>query len=472
MSFKNLFFYHRILVFILFTSFGCKNTSSHISVVNIQPTVVQEQKPLSIPHDSTETFFKNLNRKPAVILFYQKFGNKPVWIEKGNYTLLADSMINIVRNIRYYGFCKGGYHLSELENLRADFSPETLLRKELLLTDAFFSLSEDLKYGLQRSTVRNVQDSLQIKLLNEAIMKGGLKKTLESQEPTLKGYTSLKDALRLMIDSVRNDRMDSIVNEDNIGVISINLERWRTENANISVRYIFVNIPSYMLDVVENDSTVLSSKVIVGTPETETPILSSVVECISIYPYWHVPRKISIEEYLPAIKRDSTFVSRNNFDILDRKGNILNPDSIEWSKFHENYFPVVLRQREGPENSLGVIKFVFDNPYAVFLHDTNAKRLFKSKTRAFSHGCIRMEKAVDLAHLLVTGVVGQESKYINKFLKEKQQHWVDLKYPIPIHVRYLTCEFKDNTFFRYGDVYGKDKFLYELLFGNDDNLDL
>ena len=471
MSFKNIFLSHCILIIVLFISFGCKNTSHLISVIHTPPTVIKEHKPLLIPHDSTETIFNNLERKDAVVLFYQKFGNAPVWIEEGNYTPLADSMVNIVRNIRYYGFCKGGYHLNELENIQPDLSPEALLRKELLLTDAFFSLSEDLKYGLQKPTVRNVQDSLQIKLLYEAVIKGSLKKTLESQEPTLSGYTSLKEALRLMIDSVRSEWMDSIVNEDNIRAITINLERWRTENANISGRYIFINIPSYILYVVENDSAILSSNVIVGKPETETPILSSVVECISIYPYWHVPRKISIEEFLPVIKRDSTFISRNNFDILDRNRNVLNPDSIEWSKFNENYFPVVLRQREGSENSLGIIKFVFDNPHAVFLHDTNAKRLFKKTTRALSHGCIRMEKAVELAHLLVTGVVGQKSKYVNKFLNEKQQHWVDLKYPIPIHVRYLTCEFKDNTFFRYNDVYGKDKVLYEFFFGNTGNLD-
>src|SRR5690606_24036460 len=110
---------------------------------------------------------------------------------------------------------------------------------------------------------------------------------------------------------------------------------------------------------------------------------------------------------------------RNNFDVLDKRGNLLQADSIDWESFSKSYFPVSLRQREGQENALGIIKFVFDNPYAVFLHDTNAKRLFRSRVRAFSHGCIRMEKAVELAHYLVTGDPGKKSKYVERFLKEE-----------------------------------------------------
>ncbi|MBA4056954.1 MAG: hypothetical protein C0490_19725 [Marivirga sp.] len=299
-------------------------------------------------------------------------------------------------------------------------------------------------------------------MLNSVATNGNITFALASQEPSSKGYTSLKEGLRVMLDSATT--LDSILFEESLRLISINLERWRAEQVDIQGKYIFINIPSYMLEVVENDSIVLSSKVIVGTTKKETPVLSSIVECFTTYPYWHVPRKISVEEYLPIIKSDPAFITRNNFDVLDRKGNIVNPDSVTWHKFHTNYFPVVLRQREGPENSLGVIKFIFDNPYAVFLHDTNAKRLFKSKDRAFSHGCIRMEKAVDLAHFLVTGVIGKESKYISKYLNEKTQHWVDLKYPIPIHIRYFTCEFRNNKFYRYSDIYNKDKALYDLIY--------
>ena len=105
---------------------------------------------------------------------------------------------------------------------------------------------------------------------------------------------------------------------------------------------------------------------------------------------------------------------------------------------------------------MGILKFVFDNPYAVFLHDTNAKRLFMRTVRAFSHGCIRMEKAVELAHYLVTGDPNKMSKYVERFLKEESMHWVELQKAIPIFVRYYTCDFDGRRLRYYDDVYQRD----------------
>jgi murein L,D-transpeptidase YcbB/YkuD len=244
---------------------------------------------------------------------------------------------------------------------------------------------------------------------------------------------------------------------EKIQSVNVNLDRWRQEKTSFGRRYVYINIPSFMLRVIENDTVIFSSKVIVGAVETPTPDISSVIECFTIYPYWHVPRKIAVEEYLPVIQKDTTFITRNNFEVLDRKGKVLNPDSIDWAKYHKNYFPVVLRQREGEENSLGIIKFVFDNPYAVYVHDTNAKRLFSSSRRAFSHGCIRMERAVELAHYLVNGSLKNKSKVVEKYIKEKQRHTVNLRTPMPIFIRYFTAEVVNNEFLHHKDVYNKDE---------------
>lgn len=450
---------------------GCKNTVNQIAVAQIPPAIRKPPEPLLIPEDSSNSVFDGLKRKKSVVMYYRSNGAKPVWTQNGKYTALVDSMIYMLEHVQYYGFPIEGYHLSELNDITSNNSRSGLIRKDILLTDAFFALAQNLKYGVRYSYV-NDEDSLCANLLNSALTGRGIKQALESQEPVLKGYIALKQGLRVMLDSAKMPTIDSASLRQNVQLISINLERWRAENEHIGKRYIFINIPSFYLDVIENDTAILSSKVIVGTPEKPTPVLSSTVECFNVYPYWHVPKKISVKEYLPIIKNNTAFVSQNNFDVLDRTGKILNPDSVKWEKFHENYFPVVLRQRQGPENALGIIKFIFDNPHAVFLHDTNAKRLFNSKIRAFSHGCIRMEKAAELAHLLVTGKVGVKSKYVSKFLKEKTQHCVDLKNPIPIHIRYFTCEFKNNAFFAYKDVYAKDAVLYELLFPNADTIGL
>lgn len=419
-----------------------------------------------MPKDSSIGLFDGLRKKISVVNYYQQFGPNPIWIKEGKQTSLADSMILCIHSALYYGLQPQRYHIDELSNLENNFSNNALIRKELLMTDAFLCLAADLKFGLLKSSRSNAVDSLRIDLLHNVILKGSLRRSLESQQPMFNGYKALRRGLVLILDSLKNPGFDSTGVTDKIRLISINLERWRNEDADLSQRHIFINIPSYMLEVTENDSVILSSKIIVGTPDKETPFISSVVECFTIYPYWHVPRKIAVEEYLPMIKNDTAFIERNNFDVLDRKGKLLNPDSVEWNKFHQNYFPVSLRQREGSENSLGVIKFIFDNPYAVYLHDTNAKRLFKNKERAFSHGCIRMEKAIELAHYLVTDMVGSESRTITKYLKEKQQHWVDLKNPIAIYTRYFTCEFRNGELYTYKDIYKKDQALYDLLYCN------
>lgn len=436
---------------------ACRNSGINIATTELNFT----PKPTYVPGDTADSAFLGLSNKAAVSNFYRSIGHEPVWFQNDGYRELADSMLFIIRNASYYGFAPGNHHLAELEH-----SPgAATVRKELLLTDAFLSFAADLKFGLRKSKQKGLEDSLRIELLREVVTGESVVQILESQEPRFKGYQLLKERIRVILDSAQKYNVDSVSTMEKIRLISINMERWRRESSAFNDRYIFINIPSFKLELVDNDSTILSSKVIVGKPETATPVLSSVVECFTIYPYWHVPRGIAIEEYLPILKNDTSFLSRNHFDVLDRKGNVLNPDSVSWKKFNANFFPVVLRQREGPENALGIIKFIFDNPYAVYLHDTNAKRLFNRTNRALSHGCIRMEKAVQLAHYLVTGSVNAESKTISKYLNEKQRRWVDLKNPIPIYTRYFTCGLENGVLTMYKDIYNEDEAISELIFG-------
>lgn len=455
-------FYPAVCVIAL--TVGCRNISTQISTVNVPaPVMTLSPDELLIPTDSTTSYFKGIRKKISVINYYQRFGNAPIWFKGRRPTPLADSMIGFIGNVSYYGLRPGRYHFDEIKKITTGSSDEVVILKELLLTDAFICLAVDLKSGLLKSRSLKVIDSLQLDLLHTAMLNGNIWKSLEFQEPMFVDYKSLKNGLGLLLDSLKDQVGDSVRLLERARLVSINLERWRNENVDLGKQYIFINIPSYTLKVMAYDSVIFSSKVIVGRPETETPIISSLVECFTIYPYWHVPRKIAVNEYLPVIKKDTSFISRNNFDVLDKKGNVLNPDSVQWNKFHTNYFPVVLRQREGTENSLGIIRFNFDNPYAVFLHDTNAKRLFGKSVRAFSHGCVRMERAVELAHFLVTDGAG-ESTFVSKFIKEKERHRVDLRRPIPIYIRYFTCEYVDGILCTYDDVYSKDNSLYDLLY--------
>lgn len=445
-----------ILIILLLNCLSCRTTGLSQDAGNPVNEIVAAPAPVLISRDSSNACYRGLNRRSSVVEFYESREGRPFWVVDTATTSLADSMIMFIRGVAYYGLVPSDYHLEQITNaVEKELVANELAVIDVWLTDAFFAIASDL--GSSRASRKDMtNDSLDIDLLNSVVKCRDVRRILETKEPSQAGYTALKEVLRISLDSLSDYvKSDSDLLTRKIRSIKINLDRWRGESVSFADRYVYINIPSFILHVVENDSIVFSSRVIVGATETPTPEITSVIECFTIYPYWHVPRKIAVNEYLPIIQRDTAFISRNNFDILDRKGKILNPDSINWLKFHKNYFPVVLRQREGEENSLGIIKFLFDNPYAVYLHDTNAKRLFKSTRRSFSHGCIRMERAIDLAHFLVTGSL-TKSSVVERLLSKKQRSTIDLNISIPIYIRYFTAEVTNGAFRQYDDIYGMD----------------
>ena len=425
-----------------------------------------------MPVDSLDSAYRDVAVK-AVRTFYHKRHERLFWISGLRRSAAADSLIGFIENVRYFGLLPSDYHLTAIRGLERKLnSAKNIYRLEALLTDAYLEMSRNIRFGKTTESTAE-QDSVSVSSLEGYVQGGALRDKILLGEPSFFGYQSLKRGLEQLIDSLPTDQRNAVLSysplvaddlQEKLRMIEINLERWRFEKAAFGTRYIFVNIPAFKLYVVENDSVILESRVIVGTPKTPTPLLSSVVECFVTYPYWHVPRKIAVEEYLPMIQRDSTFIERNNFDVLDRKGSLINPDSVDWNRVNKNNFPVSLRQREGRDNALGIIKFLFDNPYAVFLHDTNAKRLFMNKARAFSHGCIRMEKAIELAHYLVTGDLNRKSKDVERYLKEERRHSIELSDPIPIFVRYYTCDFDNLELNYYNDIYGKDRLVGDILY--------
>lgn len=466
---------------LLFSS-GCRYTTGQaiasLSNTTGSDTTVRMSQVLSMPVDSLDIAYRNVAIMP-VRTFYKSRQERLFWISGFNRSARADSLITFIGRVRYFGLLPNDYHAVEINVLKDKLnSVENILRLEALLTDAYITVSRHIAFGKTIVSTRNM-DSVAISSLERYAQGGGLDDNITAGEPSLPGYRSLKHGLGQLLDSLETEERKTVLQNSSVAyenmrrrleTIDVNLERWRSEK-DFGSRYIFINIPAFMLYLVENDSVILQSKVIVGTPETPTPQLSSTIDCFITYPYWHVPRKIAVEEYLPLIQQDTSFIDRNNFEVLDKRGNMLQADSLDWKSFSKSYFPISLRQREGEENALGILKFVFDNPYAVFLHDTNAKRLFRSKVRAFSHGCIRMEKAVELAHYLVTGDPNKKSKYVERFLKEESMHWVELQKAIPIFVRYYTCDF-DGCRLRYcDDIYERDSSVASQLYLRIDTTD-
>jgi murein L,D-transpeptidase YcbB/YkuD len=192
-----------------------------------------------------------------------------------------------------------------------------------------------------------------------------------------------------------------------------------------------VNIPSANLLVLHNEKVLLQSKVIVGKRATPTPTLTSTITEVVLYPYWMVPNKIATRELLPLIQHNTGYLAANNMQVLNKAGKVVDPYTINWNSLSISYFPYVLRQSTGCDNSLGIVKLNFYSPYSVYLHDTPWKVLFNFNKRYFSHGCMRVEKAIELAHFLL-----KENTIAIDTLEEKGclLHQAPLPIPIPEHV--------------------------------------
>ena len=431
--------------------------------------------PALVPDSFSDELYQNLRHGKALFAFYDNRNFKPLWLENNKPTEKAKSMLDVINSARRYGLLPQDYHARELMQNVDLGDVKSMLRMELLLTDAFLSMAKDLKNGRLTRQPDFAPDSLKVTNLSDSIAILSVKEVVEAHEPATIGYRNLKLALNNILDTAAaHDQsllLSGITHDSNevhrkVRTIEVNLERWRTESASIEGTFAWVNIPAYMFYVVEDDNVVLESRVIVGKRSNETPRFSSNIECFTVFPYRYVPRKISVQEYLPALKRDTTFLTRNNFDVLDRNGKVQDPSTIDWKKLTAKNFPYTLRQREGKENSLGVLKFVFDNPYAVFVHDTNAKRLFNNKMRALSHGCIRLEKAYEFAHYLIDGRSKITKEMLDKYLKTEKKATINLTPSVPIHIRYYTCEVKDGKLLVYDDVYKLDRELIAKLYAD------
>jgi L,D-transpeptidase YcbB len=164
---------------------------------------------------------------------------------------------------------------------------------------------------------------------------------------------------------------------------------------------IVVNVPATHLTVYYNREILLFMRIIAGKPATPTPTLSSTIDEVILYPYWHVPYSIATKELLPLIKRNPAYIDANNYQVLDQQGKIMDPYTISWHLYSTSYFPFLIRQSTGCDNALGLIKFNFYNPFSVYLHDTPGKPLFALNKRFFSHGCMRLEQPMELGHLVL-----------------------------------------------------------------------
>ncbi len=254
--------------------------------------------------------------------------------------------------------------------------------------------------------------------------------------------------------------------------ICINLDRYKQLPDSMPEKYIWVNLPGYYMQVWDHDTMVFDSKVICGKPATRTPLLNSYITDMVTYPTWTVPNSIIAKQYLPKLKNNPDYLSRIGLKLVNGKGETVDGNDINWARYTKG-IPFKVMQNSGDDNALGIMKFNFSNPYAVYLHDTNQRYLFKNAARALSHGCVRVQEWEKLAFYIARNDSmnvrnGDSLRYttdsIKNWLAVKENRRIGVKNKVSLFIRYFTCEGKNGKIKFYDDIYGEDKMIREKYF--------
>jgi len=242
--------------------------------------------------------------------------------------------------------------------------------------------------------------------------------------------------------------------------IIANMERWRWEPNAFGEFHVTVNIPEFRLWIMNKDAVHYTTRVVVGTAKNQTPVFNDEIEHVVVNPYWNVPASIAVNEIKPHLLANPGYLSGQNMEML-YGGKVVNASAIDWTQANIKQFHI--RQKPGPGNALGQVKFLFPNQHDIYLHDTPSKSLFSRSFRAYSHGCVRVENPMDFADALLALEPEMTADTLKAAFGEKEK-WFNLKTKIPVHLSYFTLRVdKDGTIRSYGDVYGHNQRLKDLL---------
>lgn len=462
---------------------------------------------------------------PGLPCFYERRGFTPAWIADTGLRPEADDLLAAVEDAASDGLRSEDYHLTGLRQqvaqARSRAAQGDLAELDLQLTDAFLRLGADLRYGRVNPELIYSDCDIDIPEVDipavlesalAATAAGSLRQAIADLAPPHEGYRALKEALArfretaarggwpsvpagptlkpgekservtalrarmeasgdLQPQTSEKDLFDAPLEAavkafqekhgldtdgavgpgtlealnataaDRVRQIEINLDRWRWLPRDLGERHLIVNIAGFWLDVVEAGAPVLSMRVVAGKPTSRTPMFSGTMTNVVLNPYWNVPPGILKNEILPKLARDPGYLARQNMERVPGGG---------------------VRQRPGPNNALGKVKFLFPNRFNVYLHDTPSRSLFSRAVRTFSHGCIRVEKPLDLAEYLLKDDPAWTREKIEKAMgKSGRESWVKVPNPLPVHLVYWTAwvDAAGVTQFR-KDVYGRDTPLY------------
>jgi L,D-transpeptidase YcbB len=460
--------------------------------------------------------------RPLLVRFYAQRSYRPAWVSDSGPLPVAAALVGIIEAAGTEGLDPNDYPHGRIRALLGrGHPPDTLARLDLLLSRAFLAYGSDLSLGrVDPAAVDSSWTAARRSVdVVAALDSGGAVATLERLAPPQLPYAMLRRALLRyreiaalggwpavpagpeLAPGVRDPRVavlrtrlvdegylgpgegtgdlddaavagavwqfqarhglepDGVVGpatlaalnvavERRIHQIELNLERWRWLPRALGDRYVMVNSAAFVLEVVESEQQVMTMRAVVGRRDWPTPIVSGQITGLIFSPVWHIPRNIALKEVLPLFERDSTYLLRHGITI----------------SMDSSTFALQLEQAPGKDNPLGGVKIIFGSRFNVGIHDTPARSLFQQRVRTFSHGCIRVEGAADLATYLLQDSVRWTADSVRARMARTTEQVVPLSRPIPVHLTYWTAWVDDDGTLQFrDDVYGWDGKLATLL---------
>ena len=252
--------------------------------------------------------------------------------------------------------------------------------------------------------------------------------------------------------------------EERLASVIVALERERWTNFDLGSRHVIVNLPDFSTKLFEDGALIFETRNVIGTPvdEQRTPEFSDVIEHIITNPTWNVPKSITLKEYLPEMQEDP--LAHDYLELVDLDREIVPRSFVDFNEYDEETFPYDLKQMPSITNALGLVKFMFPNQYSIYLHDTPSKPLFDLEVRAFSHGCIRLQKPFEFAYELLKPQTSDPKAQFQEAIGTGEETVVYLRKPVQVHLIYRTAFVDELGVINYRrDIYGRDAAIYEAL---------
>ena len=346
-------------------------------------------------------------------------------------------------------------------------SPLTPAEREVLLTDTLVAFGHRLVNG--RADARGLSpkagtpvawadaEPVVLDVLSDQMDRGELLQIIRDMRPKTELYRSLRTALQ---DELASDRDKTAIDS-----LRVNLERARWFERALGDRdRLVVNIPAYTMSVHLDGERVWQSKVIVGKQDRRTPVFVSEMRDIVLDPTWTVPRSIIKDSLFEHASADPAAFAARGFRLRDAEGQWRAPTELDWQRYDAEEFPYDVVQMPGEQNALGRVKFLFDNPYSVYLHDTPSRQLFDADDRAFSHGCVRVQDPDELARLVLDHSGGLDAQAVGSLFADADNLSVNLMEPLAVGLLYWTVDVDEHgALVHYDDIYDRDAVILQAL---------